>query len=497
MKNYKMVARLLAAALLCGSLLTAVACGTPAEGDKENTGKETTSTGASTQAPEQENNGEEVRKKYYDTLEKEEFKRDFTIQVLNNRKTEFLVEDYTGDILENSIYERNTVVEDDFGIEIVCQVEEDYLKVNNNIMLQINGGLDEFDAYMGHKYSFTTCAQQNALYDMASIVTMDLTAPYWDQACRENLVMEDRNFMMTGDINPYSMLISACFAFNKDMHAELNLANPFELVDNGNWTLDTMTSMISEVTYDLNGDGTIEHTSDRYGLTTWMMDAPFSLFYGAGGMFITIDEDGLPAVTFEAEEVVNIYEKIYRAIITEESYYVTDSNLYDTTYDVFLEGRALFVDTSLNKISNTFSNMEEEYGILPVPKYDKNQKEHLSFVNGASPFIMICQTEKDTEFVGTILDAMAAYNYDNVTPKMFEIVTKLQTARDPDSSRMVDHIIRNRVYDFGYYVDLNVTNLIKESLNSGKAEIASGMKSYRTSSERAIAKLIQNWSKLS
>ncbi len=440
---------------------------------------------------------EEATLSLYDALEKEKFNREFNMQVQDNRKVEFLVTDYTGDILENAIYERNTVVEDDFGIKILCQVEDNYTDVNNNIMLQINGGLDEFDAYVGHKYSFTTCAQQNALYDLNSIVTMDLTQPYWDKACRENLVMDERIFMMTGDINPHSMLITSCLAFNKKMHTEMNLANPFELVDNGEWTLDALTSMISEATTDLNGDGTIEYTNDRYGLTSWMMDTPYSFFYGAGGMFVTINEDGMPEASFEAEDVVNIYEKIYRVIITEESYYVTDANFYETAYDVFLDGRALFVDLSLNKISNTFSDMEEDYGILPVPKYDKNQKEYLSFVNGASPFMMVCQNEKDTDFVGTILEAMAAYNYEHVTPNLFEVVTKLQTARDPDSSRMVDYIIRNRVYDFGYFVDLDVTNLVRDSLKNGTETIASGMKRYKGTAEKAIEKLIDNWAGLS
>ncbi len=477
---------LLLALLMVLSVMTACAASNE---EKETNGK--------TSSKDTVAEGENETLSPYEALEKEKFDRQFDIQVQENRKTEFLVEDYTGDILENAIYERNTVVGEDFGITIKTHVEADYIAVNNNIMLQINGGLDEFDAYMGHKYSFTTCAQQNALYDMATIASMDLTQPYWDQACRENLVMDGRNFMMTGDIDPYSMLISSCFAFNKDLHAELALPNLYELVDNGDWTLDQLISLIADVTDDINGDGSIDYRNDRFGLTSWMMDIPYSMFYGAGGRFVSIDETGMPAVTFDSEQVVNIYEKIYRAIITEESYYVTDANLYDTAYEVFMEGRALFVDLSLNKISTTFSNMEQDYGILPVPKYDKNQQEYLSFVNGASPFMMICQTEKDTEFVGTVLEAMAAYNYVNITPQLFEVVTKLQTARDPDSSRMVDHIIRNRVYDFGYYVDLDVTNLIRDNLNQNKAEIASGMKKYKNSSERAIDKLIEKWATLS
>jgi hypothetical protein len=139
--------------------------------------------------------------------------------------------------------------------------------------------------------------------------------------------------------------------------------------------------------------------------------------------------------------------------------------------------------------------MEDAYGILPEPKYDTYQKEYLSFVNGSTSLVMIAKTESDPEFVGTVMEAMATYNYQHVTPNMFQVVTKLQAAQDPVSAEMVDLIIRNRVFDMGYYADLTVTNLVRERLNEGKLEIAAGLRSGRSAAKKALSKMLENMDK--
>jgi hypothetical protein len=221
------------------------------------------------------------------------------------------------------------------------------------------------------------------------------------------------------------------------------------------------------------------------------MAAPYALFYGAGGMFVTI-EDGTPEVTYTDEKVTGIYEKLYRLMVDGNAYHVTNESLYDTMFDVFTEGRALFSTMTLRLISQYLSEMEDAYGILPEPKYDTYQEEYLSFVNGSTSLVMIAKTEADPEFVGTVMEAMATYNYTHVTPNMFQVVTKLQAAQDPQSAAMVDLIIRNRVFDLGYFADLGVTNLVRDSLISERLEIASSLQSGRKAAERALSKLLAN-----
>lgn len=487
MNTKRILSLLLACCMAVSLLLTAVSCGEEVDdpADSGNAGESAGSTEAATEAP-------------YDRLDKEKYDREFSILIRDDCVDDFVVEDMKGDVLGDSLYERNTVVADDFGVELVFNDQgNSYSSVNEAAKQQVNGGLDDYDVFIGHKYSYTDLAMNNYLYDLGKIASVDLSGAWWDQGCYENLTVGGHTYVMTGDILPdSSMRISSCMVFNKDLMTELGKSVDVlnDTARNGGFTLDVLNTYCKDVTLDLNGDSKFNYTDDRYCLTGWKMAAPYAMFYGAGGMFVTI-EDGTPEVTYTDEKVTGIYEKLYSLIVDGNAYHVTNETLYDTMFDVFTEGRALFSTMTLRLISQYLSEMEDAYGILPEPKFDTYQEEYLSFVNGSTSLVMIAKTEEDPEFVGTIMEAMATYNYSHVTPNMFQVVTKLQAAQDPASAEMVDLIIRNRVFDLGYFADLGVTNLVRDSLVAGRAEIASGLQSGRKSAERTLSKLLANMEK--
>ena len=479
------LALVMALLMTLGVLFAAVACAETVDDPKQTQGD--TGTGPIETETEERH--------AYDSVVKEDYDREFTILTRDDTLEEFYVEEYTGELLEDLIFERNTVVSTDFGIEFVY-FNMAYDQVMNELRTQATSNLDDYDLYTGHKYAFGSCAQNNYCYNLAEIASLDLTGEWWDQNCLTNLTIDGRTYLITGDIDPASMLTSACLVFNKKMMTELgkSVDELNELTDNGGWTLDVMYEYGKDVTFDLNGDGKIEYTSDRFNLTSWMMDVPFSMYYGANGNFVTIVDD-TPELTYTAEQVTNIYEKIYKIIIEQQAYFVTDLNQYTTTYEPFVAGRAMFCDMTLSKITTFLSEMTEPYGILPMPKYDANQEEYLSFVNGSTPLVMIAKTESDPEFVGTIIEAMATYNYDKVTPQLFEVATKLQAAQDPESAAMVDYIVRNRIWDLGYYADWAITNVVLNSLKDGKESIASALDSQGRAAERALKLLLINYGK--
>ena len=52
----------------------------------------------------------------YDQLEKEKFNRTFTILNRSDMKDDFDIEALTSDVLDDSVYERNRVIERDYGV---------------------------------------------------------------------------------------------------------------------------------------------------------------------------------------------------------------------------------------------------------------------------------------------------------------------------------------------------------------------------------------------
>jgi hypothetical protein len=249
------------------------------------------------------------------------------------------------------------------------------------------------------------------------------------------------------------------------------------------------------VTDDKNGDGQVTPNDDIYGLTTWMMDVPYSLFYGMGGMFCTINEDEQPELSYDDGDIVDRYELIYDIIVTKQSYFIIDPNEYSKNYEVFSDGRALFCDITLGKITEFLLDMNNPYGIVPMPKYSTNQKNYLSFVNGATSLAMIGKTCSDVNFVGTIVDAMGAYNKDKVTPTLFESVTALKAAQDPDSARMVDKILENRVYDFAYFASLSISDIVRMQLIAKQPNISSKIGREGGASRKQLVDIMKKWNK--
>ena len=492
-KNHIRFMTLLLATLMLLSSLTVLA-GCADSGDDVATDTETSGTDT---VSEEETAEETETASPYESFEKTKYNKEFVILNRAVRKADFEItaDDGKSGLLDELLVERNTVVAEDYGITFVYEYGTDYNDVNSRVSRQSMNSLDDYDVAIGHKYSVTTCVINGYLTDLLSIDALSLEEEWWDQGCRSSLTVNGKLGMMTGDVLPSSMMISSCFAFNKKIMSELGKTAPYDLVRSGNWTLDEFNAMTKDVTRDVNGDGELDYQHDLYGMSCYMMGVPFDLFYGAGGMFGSVGEDGLPALSFENEDVINRYEKIYQAIIGQQAYFVKDESMYDTVTETFATGHALFCDTSLNQIRGYFADMADDYGIVPMPKYDTNQKEYLSFVNGSSAFIMIVNTESDPEYVGTILEAMARYNYENVSTKMFEIITKLQNVRDQDSGEMVDYIIRNRVFDFAYYFDLSVSNVVLNRLKEGKAEISSKLTATRKTSDSELKQILRKLKK--
>ena len=100
MKNAKRIASFLLALLMGASLLlTAVSCGESTEDPvgSDNTAESGAQAETETESP-------------YDKLDKEQYDREFSVLIRDDCVDDFVVEGMKGDVLGDSLYERNTVV---------------------------------------------------------------------------------------------------------------------------------------------------------------------------------------------------------------------------------------------------------------------------------------------------------------------------------------------------------------------------------------------------
>jgi hypothetical protein len=138
---------------------------------------------------------------------------------------------------------------------------------------------------------------------------------------------------------------------------------------------------------------------------------------------------------------------------TQGVHYVHD-NESRQGMDLFLAKQAVFSIASIGSPTGEgLRNFEDEYGMLPLPKWDENQTNYYTMSPGEHTVLAVPKTVKDVEFVGTIVEALSAESYKQVTPTLYEIALKTRYLRDNESKEILDIIIDGRMYEFGYLYD--------------------------------------------
>ena len=94
--------------------------------------------------------------------------------------------------------------------------------------------------------------------------------------------------------------------------------------------------------------------------------------------------------------------------------------------------------------------------------------------------------------VGTICEAMSAYNYNHVLPVYLEGALKSRAADSADDTEMLQIIADTRTIGFAYGYGLQINNILGDILDNGQGA-ASYFKSKEKVAEKALNKMISSF----
>ncbi len=423
------------------------------------------------------------------------------VVILTLREVDVGPEENSSDPLEDAVYRRNDMLQTQLGVELNTILDEDYSHLGETVKTDVSAGTGEYHIVYQHMVdAASNLALNDYLYNLTELEYVDFDQPWWDQDCKNGFMIGDTMMIVCGDLLPSTMLITATVVFNKDLFDERDWEYPYQDARDGTWTLDDMIALTKEQTKDLSGDGKINYQDDFYGLVGWSLDCDYNFFFGSGCTMFTFDSDHLPVYEVNADRLQTVYDKVYQLIITQQSFHVTvaeyiaDNTMFQQPDNVFKSGRALFFATDLNKCV-ALKDMEDNYGMLPHPKYDEKQEEYLSFVNGAASMVIVPKslTDDKLQVTGYMLEALASSSYYMVTDTLYEKIAKSKTARDPESAEMVDVIIRHKVFDFGYghfhSKGLACASVFQTALNAKQDSIVRTITSDQKSTIKELKKI--------
>lgn len=396
-----------------------------------------------------------------------------------------------GDTINDAVYERNLAVGEKYNFSISLEnVAFDTLVTN--VRNSVSAGDDAYDLVYLRLYEQKNLIAGGYFVDFNTIPHIDLTKPWWDAGCVDSMTVSGKLYLAASAINISDENATAGILFNKQIAANHDMEDPYQLVRDGKWTMDKMQQMYSEVTTDVNGDGKMG-AGDLWGFLGGT-DVVSCFYIGGGGTIISRDENGALYDSFGSEKNFAIVEKVQALMTDEDNFYnhhlgtqdvpITDDNEYR---DLFSDGHGLFFWTRMDEVT-TLRGMETDFGILPTPKYDETQEEYISFVSQHITGLMsIPATAPDLDRTGVILEALAAESHYTLTPAYYEVALKSKASRDDESAEMLDIIFSNRVYDPGEYFDFGG---IVAALNTVCQNDAKGMASEYEKKAKAITKAL-------
>jgi len=394
-------------------------------------------------------------------------------------------ESENGEPVNDAVYRRNRQTEERFGIEIKAQ----YNGTSGLVERTFKSGDNAFDAVWLDMNGLGICAQNRYLADLKELPCLDLKKKYWDQSVTRDLSVGGKVYFAAGDISIGDKWSTWVMMFNKNMVRDNNLENIYELVKSGGWTIDKFSQMIKDVSKDLDGNG-IWDNKDQYGFTT-TNDTIYGFYYGCGETPVKKSNSDLLEYSYKsggadklqkiAEITVEILKKEDNTLIVNNGKYTWQEGMY-----LFLEDRALFYSEVMVQIER-LRVMETDFGIIPLPKFDKNQKDYVTFVHPAGGLLGVLSNHEDREFAGIILEATAAESSRTLRPAYYDITLKRKGARDVESEQMLDIIIQNRAFDPGIIFNLgNVMNSYYNMAAKGEANVSSMLEKQIEKMEKDI-----------
>ncbi len=371
--------------------------------------------------------------------------------------------------LNDALGERVDVVEEQLDVVI----EEDYVAddsrpsgaMSQRILQDSLAFTSNYQVVVPCLLTTALLSQQNIFLDLNAIPGLQMDAPWWDQSFNKEMTLDNKLFFTIGDIGLVNKSATAAITWNKSLYERNDLATkyggtPYDFVRDGTWTLDLAYQMTCEFGVDLNNDGTINYED----LVGWegQLDDMWSLFYGSGARIASAagTADGYPVLTMYSERNAAVMEKI-QTLVQDPTHYLSANDFFGQggvqwpsilTQNNFIAGNALFFNGDMT-FPLLLGDMEDDYGLVPVPKGDVEQDGYYSLVNpwSATCFAVPRWVPADQrDMLADVLNVMGAASKNLLAPVFLEQCLETMKSRDDDMKDMIDnYILPGRSADIG------------------------------------------------
>ena len=409
---------------------------------------------------------------------------------------EFGNEELSGDVVNDAAEERNRAVEELLNVKLNFVVKPghwaDKDSFCNLVSTSVMAGDGAYDIVNGVMVCVMPTIKDGLYLNIYDVPNIDIENDWWVGGLDTQATIGGKLFAVTGDAQLSLYKDQTCMYFNRRIIEENKLDDPYALVREGKWTLDNMTAMALSVAKDLNGDGEIKPEDDLLGYAAHL--TPNRALQEGFGLSLFSD-DGKGSITFTGvtEKYADAYAKMYAFFVGNPATYVF--NTHETINNIFTSGRMLF-NTNFLYATESFRDMSDDFGIVPMPKYDENQESYRTRIGTSTSMFFIPKTTSNAGTVGAVCEALAYYGKENVVPTWYEIALKEKYTRDEDTKEMVD-LIRSSAsiaFDCVFSQNLSEATSTYFAFNEDNRNIGENITSYVESRAEKLRTELENLS---
>lgn len=342
------------------------------------------------------------------------------------------------DTLEQAVYSRNEQLRALLGANVTMKLWGNGL--STHLRQKLNDGSKPYDAVVQVTTYLYQLFNMGLIRDMDTL-GLDTSFDWWDPNATDTFTIEGKMFGAVSDMTYIDKLSTIGVFFRPDVVRDLEMDDPFALVENGDWSYDAFYSSAKKATDNIDGMNGISCQND----------APYFFLHAANLKTAEKDSSGSIVSNINGERQITLLQNIY-ALMNSEIFFNRQTAGLDPneTARRFAEaGKNLYLVRPLQAYYN-IKDYTSNYGILPMPKYDELVTGYYSPVNIYSAGVLcIPKNAENPERLCDLLQAMAMLSNRIVMPEFYNTVLGRRFAGDPQSAKMLDLIFRNRVYDIG------------------------------------------------
>ena len=411
---------------------------------------------------------------------------------------EISVSGFRGEVVNDAVYERNKTVEERLHVQIVNieEANDDAYVVVNMAATAVKANTHDYDVLASACFVAASESINGTFADMRKSLYIDFDQPWWSQGFNEVMEYQGAQFCGLSSALLSQYRFAFVTLFNKDLFVAYNQPFLYEAVENNTWTLDKQISLIPIFHTD-NGNGVQDEEGDIYGLVSCDYVSTDPYWSSCMVDIIKKNGDGDYEFVFDSGKLHEVGEKVLRL------FYGTEGGTYDYKMetqnteqyrirDMFARGGAAMATIRILELENqSIRGMEQEFGVVPMPKFDEAQREYRTLLHDQFTVFSILNTVKGEQLdeVGAVLEAMASISYKTLRPAYYETTLRTKIAQDPQSAEMFDIIIDHIYMDAGILYTIPLSTFhdnFRRIIGSKENTVISKYNSISIQTERAL-----------